>query len=91
MAPWDRIMLESWRQPPLRTRLLTDPAAVLTEYGMQIPPGVKIRMVEQSFDVIHLVLPPMGSFATLSFEDFEELTSGWQWWRTLGVPRLCEE
>ncbi len=88
LAPCDRIMLAAWRDKKFKTRLLAEPATVMKEYGMEIPAGIEIRVVEQTPDVVHIVLPPKGSFAKLSYETFEELTSGWNWWRALGQPGL---
>lgn len=40
-----------------RQRLVSDPATVLKEEGLQVPDGVQVTVHENSADHIHLVLP----------------------------------
>ncbi len=88
LAPSDRIMLNAFRNPQFKARLLSEPAAVMTEYGMHIPAGLEIKMVEQTEDIVHVILPPKGNLEDLSHLALQELVSGWCWLRALGEPSL---
>ena len=44
--------------PEFRARLRAEPAATLAERGMPAAPGTELRVVEDSADVCHFVLPP---------------------------------
>jgi hypothetical protein len=54
---WGQIVARAWRDEAFRQRLLAQPAAVLAEHGLEAPPGVQVRVVEDTEQVIHLVLP----------------------------------
>ena len=44
--------------PELRARMLAAPAGVLAEHGIGVPPGVELRVVEDTAAVRHVPLPP---------------------------------
>jgi hypothetical protein len=52
---------KAWTDPQFRSQLLSDPRAALTAQGASIPPDVDIRVVENTDEVVHLVLPPPPS------------------------------
>jgi hypothetical protein len=54
---WGQIVARAWRDEGFRRRLLADPAAVLHEHGLEAQPGVQVRVVEDTEQVIHLKLP----------------------------------
>ncbi len=41
-----------------RAKLRAEPAAALAEQGVDVRPGIEFRVVEDSADVRHFVLPP---------------------------------
>ena len=45
------------RDPEFRTRMKAEPAAALAGQGVNIAPGVELRVVEDRADVQHFVLP----------------------------------
>ena len=47
-----------WADPALRARAGADPRGVLAERGLEIPPAVDARIVANTDEVFHLVLPP---------------------------------
>ncbi len=63
-----------------REELLRDPrAAVERELGTPMPEDVEVRVVEDTHDTVHLVLPPRSSAAErgeLSDEDLDALAGG---------------
>jgi hypothetical protein len=55
---WGMLLAQVWSDELLKQRLMSDPAAVLAEYGIEVPEGVELRVVEDTDEVCHLVLPP---------------------------------
>jgi hypothetical protein len=39
------------------TRFRTNSAEVLGEYGMEVPEGINVNVVENSSDIVHITLP----------------------------------
>lgn len=55
-----------------RTALIADPASAIRErYGVAIPDGVNLRVVEESADEVVLVLPSATAGNTLSATDLD--------------------
>jgi Nitrile hydratase, alpha chain len=54
---WNKIVSKAGQDNDFRKRLLADPAAVLKENGVQVPPGLEFRVVENTAGVANLVLP----------------------------------
>jgi hypothetical protein len=52
------VILKAVEDPPFRERLLREPAAVLREAGIVLPEGLKVTFVENTRDVVHIVVPP---------------------------------
>ena len=71
---WAEIVAQTWQNPPFRQRVLTDPSSVLRERGIELPAGVQVRVVEDTDETIHLVLPPPPG--ELSDEQLDELAGG---------------
>jgi len=63
-----------------RQRLLDDPkGAVEQELGSRLPEGVEVRAVEESAQIIYLVLPsasPLGEGGELSDRELETVAGG---------------
>jgi hypothetical protein len=57
---WSQLVARAWADPAFKARLLADPAAVLKENGLELPPGMEIKVVEDSEKVLHLPLPATG-------------------------------
>jgi len=58
---WALLVAQVWSDDNLKQRLIDDPATVLEEYGIEVPFGVELKVVEDSDQVCHLVLPPSPS------------------------------
>lgn len=68
---FSHIVARAWADDEFRKRLAHEPEAVLADYQIRHPKGTKVRIVENTPDVIHLVLPvasgdPVSSSETLS-------------------------
>ena len=51
---WRKVVAQAWADDSCRKRLLADPATVLKEAGLQLPPGVQIHIDENSNRGHHL-------------------------------------
>jgi hypothetical protein len=52
-----RVITRAWVDPDYRTLLLTDATAALTEMGIEVRPGLDVRVIPDTSDTVHLVLP----------------------------------
>jgi hypothetical protein len=53
----DRVIAKAWADEDFKSALLADPRAALRTQGIEIPEGITVRVVENSDNVINLVLP----------------------------------
>lgn len=77
-----QITAKAWNDAAFKQRLLSDPNAVMKEYGLEVPAGVKIKIVEDTDTVSHLSLPPKPTGKELSEEDLAAVAGG-------AVQRSC--
>ncbi len=68
------IVARSWDDPDFRATLLADPAATLAASGFAAPEGKRVVVVEDTDEVIHLVLPVQP--AELSDEELDAVAGG---------------
>ena len=54
---WQKIIVKAWMDDDYKRELLADPTARLKQEGVEIPEGVVIRIVEDTENVHHMVLP----------------------------------
>ncbi len=71
-----QIAAKAWSDPAFKKRLLTEPAAIAQEYGMPLPPGMELRIVEDTAKVRHFVLPPKPNGEELSDEQLDQVAGG---------------
>jgi hypothetical protein len=62
---WGMIVAQAWSDDSLKAKLLENPESILREYGVEIPYGIELRVVEDTAEIRHLVLPtsPAGEMA----------------------------
>lgn len=58
-ATRSRILLQAWQEPAYRLRLLVDPKGVMKEAGFQIPDAMAVKVLENTSDHLHLVIPSL--------------------------------
>jgi hypothetical protein len=68
MKKWSQLVGQAWADEQFKQRLITKPAAVLREQGIEVPEGVEVRVVEPTDKLRYFVLPPKPA-------DVTELTS----------------
>jgi hypothetical protein len=74
------LVQRSMEDEDFRQRLLDDPkGAVEQELGSRLPEGVEVRAVEESAQIIYLVLPsasPLGQGGEFSDQELDEVAGG---------------
>lgn len=57
--PWPVLGLPpAWyKSPEYRARVVREPRRVLSEFGLELPPGVEVRVWDSSAEIRYLVLP----------------------------------
>jgi hypothetical protein len=75
---WSQLVAKVWSDDRLRQRLLADPTTVLTEHGLEPPPGVQVKIVEDTATAVYLPLPskPIKPAGELSEEDIARVAHG---------------
>lgn len=78
MKKWSQLVAQAWADDSLKRRLVQNPASVLREHGIQVQPGMEIRIVEDTPSVTHLVLPakPAGDVTELNEMELLEVVGG---------------
>jgi hypothetical protein len=72
----DKLIAKALKDPKFREELKKDPAAAIEkEFGVKVPAGVKVKIVEDSADSVHLVLPPAKS-EEISDKDLDKVAGG---------------
>ena len=46
-----------WKDEALKARFMADPKTVLAEYGVPVPDGIDVKVVENADDCVHITLP----------------------------------
>ncbi len=71
---WGQVVARAWSDDGYRQRLLSDPAAELQTQGLTVPSGTQVKIVEDTADSIHVVLPSRPT--ELSDEDLDQAAGG---------------
>jgi hypothetical protein len=67
----------AWADPAYKAKLLSNPAAALAEAGVEIPAGTKVKVIEDTADTKHLVLPVApADAAELPDDELEKVAGG---------------
>lgn len=53
-----KLFAACWKDADLKARFQSNPAQVLAEYGMEVPEGIDVIVVENSDSTVHITLPP---------------------------------
>lgn len=55
---YQQIIAKCWADESFKQQLMADPAGTLKQEGVEVPAGMMIKVVENTGQVFHLVLPP---------------------------------
>ena len=66
-----------WKNEALKQRFMTDPKAVLAEYGMDVPDGMDVNVVENTDNTVHITMPaPPSGHTELSDDELSNAAGG---------------
>ena len=66
-----------WKDESLKARFMSDPKAVLAEYGMPVPEDMNVKVVENGDSHVHITLPtPPAGHNDLSDDELSEVAGG---------------
>jgi len=71
-----RIIVKAWNDEEHKQRLLKDATAVLREEGIDVPDGLEVRMVENTPEICHIVIPARPAMIELTEEQLAEAAGG---------------
>jgi hypothetical protein len=54
---WAKIITKAWEDEDFKARLIAEPAAVLKEEGIEVSEGITIKVMENTDNVTHVVIP----------------------------------
>ncbi len=58
---YGKLVAKAWSDEDFKAKLLADPMKVFKENSIVIPEGIDIRIVENTVDTMHFILPPERS------------------------------
>jgi len=66
----DKIIEKAWTDSAFKSRLLADPKSAIEEaFGVKIPSGLKLQVLEETDDTYYLVLPQSPAQAQKAASD----------------------
>ena len=71
---YGQIVARAWADPAFKRRLLADPTVVLQDHGIDLPTGVEARVVEDTGEVVHMIVPLRSD--ELSAEQLDRVAGG---------------
>ena len=75
-ALWGKLVAKTWQDAHLREKLLVDPIPVLTAHGIDVPPGMTVKVMENTESILHLSIPARPSSRDLSEERLGAVAGG---------------
>lgn len=76
LSQWGQIVAKAWQDNIFKRRLLAEPAAVFKEFGLEVPPGAQLRILENTDKVVHLTLPAKPLEAEISDDELDAVAGG---------------
>ena len=66
-----------WKDEALKQRFMGDPKAVLAEYGMDVPVGMSVKVVENAGNCVYITMPASPSSGmALSDDELGKVAGG---------------
>ena len=72
-----KLFAACWKDEALKARFMSDPKAVLTEHGIDVPDNIDVNVVENSDNTVHITMPKApGGHLELSDEELASAAGG---------------
>ena len=71
---WSQLVAKCWADEALKNRFLANPAAVMVEFGLQVPAGKTVKAVANTATERYIVLPEPQE--DLSVEQLDMVAGG---------------
>ena len=67
-----------WKDEALKARFMSDPKSVLKDYGLEVPDGMDVKVVENADNCAHITLPaPPPGKMDLSDDELSNAAGGY--------------
>jgi len=80
---WGQIVAKAWADDSFKKRLMSNPTAVLKEYGLEVDSGIQVKVIEDTETMRHITLPPKPPEGELSEEQLSMAAGGISWTKWL--------
>ncbi len=73
-----KAIARAWTDADYKAKLLSDPHVALAEHGIEVPAGTTVKVVENTADTQHVVLPvaPPAEAGKVSMDELEKVAGG---------------
>ncbi len=73
----EKAIARAWTDADYKAKFLSDPHAALADAGVETPEGTTIKVMENTADTLHVVLPVAPTeTGSVSMEDLEKVAGG---------------
>jgi Nitrile hydratase, alpha chain len=86
-AAYAKVVARAWSDPAFKEKLLAEPAAVLAAAGVGVPADLTVKLVENTDNLVHLVLPRPPAEGELSHEALDSIAAGYTGGGPTPVPK----
>jgi hypothetical protein len=78
LKKWAQVVAKAWSDGKFKERLLQDPPSALREFGIDVPAGAEIRVVENTEKVRYITLPakPVADATELDERELAAVAGG---------------
>jgi len=82
-----KAIARAWTDGAYKAKLVSDPHTALAEAGVEVPAGTTVKVVENTTDTQHLVLPVAPPEAgEVSVDELEKVAGGYRYDRVPSMP-----
>jgi len=72
-----KAIARAWTDTDYKAQMMKDPRAALAEAGVEVPAGMTVKVMENTAEIEHLVLPVApDSAGEVSFDDLQKIAAG---------------
>ena len=85
-----QIIKRAWEDELFKRRLLDDANAVFKDEGLVVPDGIKVKVVENTEKIYHIVIPANCPDNILLDEALSQISAGGIWVTPCGNRDACD-